>query len=52
MNSDIFKDRRKSFIDYNETYFWTCTIKDWLNLLEPLNYKQLVLNSLKLIACK
>jgi putative transposase len=47
MNSDIFKDRRKSFLEYNETYFWTCTIKDWKHLLETANYKQIVLNSLR-----
>jgi putative transposase len=47
MNSDIFKDRRKSFLEYNETYFWTCTIKDWKYLLETADYKQIVLNSLR-----
>lgn len=47
MNSDIFKDRRNSFLEYNETYFWTCTIKDWKHLLETSNYKQIVVNSLR-----
>jgi putative transposase len=47
MNSDIFKNRRKSFLEYNDTYFWTCTIKDWKHLLETANYKQIILNSLR-----
>jgi putative transposase len=47
MNSDIFKDRRKSFLEYKEAYFWTCTIKDWNHLLKLPHYKSIVVNSLK-----
>jgi len=47
MNSDIFKNRRKSFLEYNEIYFWTCTIKDWKKLLNPEPYKKIIINSLK-----
>jgi len=47
MNSDIFKNRRKSFLEYNKTYFWTCTIKDWKKLLGSDLYKEIVINTLK-----
>ncbi|MDQ0638510.1 REP element-mobilizing transposase RayT [Pedobacter sp. W3I1] len=47
MSSDIFKDRRKSFLAYKETYFWTCTIKDWNHLFKLPYYKSIVVNSLK-----
>lgn len=46
MDIDIFKDRRKSFIEPGNNYFWTATIHNWLPLLEKENYKDVIINSL------
>ena len=29
---ELIKERRTSLLEYKETYFWTCTIKDWKHL--------------------
>jgi putative transposase len=38
---------RNSEMEYNEVYFWTATIVNWKKLLEPDNYKKIVIESLK-----
>jgi REP element-mobilizing transposase RayT len=38
---------RNSQMSIGEIYFWTCTIKDWKNLLKPDKYKQIVIDCLK-----
>jgi len=43
---------RKSSMILNEVYFWTNTIKDWNNLLEPIKYKQLIINTLMQMVAK
>lgn len=52
MNTLLMKERRNSFLEYNETYFWTCTIKDWKHLLKEDNYKELLISSLKKLVDK
>lgn len=34
MINEIFKKFRNSYLEYNEVYFWTSTIKDWKKLLK------------------
>ena len=34
-------------MNLNELYFWTSTIKDWINLLTDDKYKFLIINTLK-----
>lgn len=43
----LVKERRKSFLEYDKTYFWTCTIKDWSKLLRFEEHKWIIINSLK-----
>lgn len=43
---------RKSSMILNEVYFWTNTVKDWKNLLEPIKYKQLIINTLMQLVAK
>ena len=45
-NMDIFKKERKSFMDFNEVYFYTATIYEWKHLLKPDKYKELIIESL------
>ncbi|RZK56500.1 MAG: transposase [Pedobacter sp.] len=52
MNKELIRERRNSFLEYKETYFWTCTIKDWKHLLEEDIYKKLIINSLKTLVEK
>ena len=37
---------RKSYIDHGVIYFWTATINGWQHLLEPDQYKQVIVDSL------
>jgi putative transposase len=52
MEPKLIKEKRNSFLAYNETYFWTCTIKDWKHLLESEIYKQLIIDALKKLVDK
>ena len=45
-------NHRNSKLILNEVYFWTDTIKDWNNLLEPTKYKQLIINMLMQLVAK
>lgn len=46
-NNDLFKTKRNSIMDLNETYFWTSTIKDWISILHQEKYKTIIINSLE-----
>lgn len=46
MDKDMFKERRNSFIEMGEIYFWTATINKWQRLLEKDEYKCVIINSL------
>lgn len=43
----VFKVERNSKMVLNKAYFWTSTIKDWIKLLQPESYKQLIIETLK-----
>lgn len=43
---DYFKEKRKSFIEIGNIYFWTATINSWIKLWEQDALKQIVVNSL------
>lgn len=46
MDENIFRPRRKSYLEIGEIYFWTATINSWQSLLKPEKYKTVVLDSL------
>jgi len=41
-----YKGHRFSYTELNEIYFWTATIKDWINLLALPENKQVIIESL------
>ena len=43
---------RNSKLILNKVYFWTDTIKDWKNLLSPVKYKQLIVDTLAKLVVK
>ena len=43
MEEDIFKQKRKSYIEIGEVFFWTATINQWQKLLWEDNYKDVIL---------
>ena len=47
MEEDIFKQKRKSYIEFGEVFFWTAFINQWQKLLWEDNYKDVILSSLK-----
>jgi REP element-mobilizing transposase RayT len=46
MTTEIPPDRRKSYMEMGEIYFWTTTINQWQKLLWPDAYKDIVIQSL------
>lgn len=44
---NYFQPLRKSTLVLGEVYFWTNTINDWRNLLQPDKYKQLIIRTLQ-----
>lgn len=47
MEEDIFKYKRKSYIEVGEVFFWTATINQWQKLLWGDNYKDVIISSLE-----
>jgi hypothetical protein len=47
MGEDIFKQKRKSYIEIGEVFFWAATINQWQKLLWEDNYKDVILSSLE-----
>ncbi|MEP6467551.1 MAG: transposase [Parafilimonas sp.] len=43
---EYFKEKRKSYIEIGNVYFWTATINSWIKLLEPDALKEIIINSL------
>ncbi len=47
----MFKDNsqltipRKSHIEIGQIYFWTATVNQWIKLLEPDNFKNVIIDS-------
>ena len=45
-----FEQKRKSFIELGEIYFWTATINKWQPLLQRDDYKNVVISSLEYLS--
>lgn len=50
MGEDIFKQKRKSYIEIGEVFFWTATINQWQKLLLDDRYKDVVIDSLEYLS--
>ncbi len=50
MDSNVVDDKRKSFIQQGEIYFWTATINKWQHLLKEDEYKDVIVNSLMFLS--
>lgn len=47
MDKALFQQKRKSYIEKGEIYFWTATINQWQRLLENDEYKDVIIDSLQ-----
>ena len=47
MEEDTFKNKRKSYIEIGEVFFWTATINQWQKLLGEDKYKDVIISSLE-----
>ena len=50
MREDVFKNKRKSYIEIGEVFFWTATINQWQNLLWENSYKDVITSSLEYLS--
>ena len=47
MEENTFKNKRKSYIEIGEVFFWTATINQWQKLLGEDKYKDVIISSLE-----
>lgn len=47
---DIFRNKRKSYIEIGEVFFWTATINQWQKLLGEDKYKDVIIASLEYLS--
>ncbi|HMK04475.1 MAG TPA: hypothetical protein VK489_09795 [Ferruginibacter sp.] len=47
-----YQGHRNSYTELNAVYFWTITIKEWIHLLEPEEYKMIIIESLNWLCRK
>jgi len=47
MSNAVFANKRKSYIEIGEVFFWTATIHQWQKLLLQDEYKEVVISSLE-----
>ena len=47
---DIFNNKRKSYIEIGEVFFWTATINQWQRLLGEDKYKDVIIGSLEYLS--
>lgn len=52
VQQEMFKYKRKSYIEIGEIFFWTATINSWQRLLQEDRYKQVIINSLEYLSSK
>lgn len=45
--TNLYTGHRNSYTELNEVYFWTITIKEWIQLLNADEYKAIIVNSLQ-----
>ena len=46
----MFEQQRKSYIEIGKIYFWTTTINSWYHLLKDVQYKEIIIESLKYLS--
>ncbi len=46
----MFSQKRKSYIEIGEVYFWTATIRGWHKLLEATDFKEVIVSSLEYLS--
>ena len=42
-----YKGHRNSYTELDSPYFWTLTVKEWIHLLRPDDYKDIIIESLQ-----
>jgi REP element-mobilizing transposase RayT len=47
MGKNLFEQKRKSYIEKGEVYFWTATINGWKHLLAKDEFKEVIIDSWK-----
>ena len=52
MDKSIFEDKRKSHMEIGQIYFWTATINNWQRLLQPDEFKDVIIGSLQYLSSK
>lgn len=52
MSTTLYQGHRNSYTELNEVYFWTITIRHWIQLLKPDEYKAIVMESLEWLCQK
>ncbi len=50
MDKNIFKYKRKSYIEIGDIFFWTATINKWMKLLLKDAYKDIIVSSLNYLS--
>jgi len=50
MNIRLLDNKRKSYIEIGEIFFWTATINQWQKLLQPDKYKDIIIDSLNYLS--
>lgn len=46
----MLEHKRKSYMEVGEIFFWTATINQWQNLLQPDKYKDIIIDSLSYLS--
>lgn len=50
MDREIFAEKRKSYIEIGEIFFWTATINNWQPLLLQDDYKSVIISSISYLS--
>ena len=50
MDTPLFENKRKSYIEIGEIVFWTATINKWQRLLQMDSYKNVIISSLEYLS--
>ena len=50
MQKEVFEQKRKSYIEIGNIYFWTATINNWQKLLMDDEFKDVIISSLEYLS--
>ncbi|MGB3004927.1 MAG: transposase [Chitinophagaceae bacterium] len=50
MKKEVLENKRKSYMDIGEIFFWTATINNWQRLLQDDHYKNVIISSLEYLS--